>query len=84
MSSPTERFPSIVDEDGAVVLDVERGVVMTMNAAGGFIWRRLQERSTLDAIAHELAHETGTDIGVVDRDVHAFADRLRAAGLLDS
>lgn len=84
MSSSTERFPSIADEDGAVVLDVERGLIMTMNVVGAFIWRRLQERSTLDAIAHDLAHETGTDIGIVDRDVHVFADQLRVAGLFES
>jgi len=37
---------SVVDRNGAVVLDATRGLIMTMNATGGFVWQRLEERVT--------------------------------------
>lgn len=73
---------SVVDQNGAVVLNARRGVIMTMNATGGFVWKRLEERVTLSGIAHELAEDTGAEIGEVEADLREFAEVLRAAGLL--
>jgi len=73
---------SVVDRNGAVVLDAKRGVIMTMNAMGGFVWKRLEERVTLSGIARELAEDTGAELGEIEADLREFAAELRAAGLL--
>lgn len=82
MAISDSDISSVVDQNGAVVLDAKRGLIMTMNATGGFVWTRLERRMTLDRIARELAQESGAEIGVVEADLHAFAEELRTAGLL--
>lgn len=82
MIHPSTLKSTIADEDGAVVLDMERGVIMTMNATGGFVWKRLGEQVPRERIARELAAATGMNVEQVEQDVSAFAEDLRAAGLL--
>lgn len=82
MTVSSIQNPSVADEDGAVVLDLERGVITTMNATGGFVWRRLQEHVAWDMIVRDLATATGMNIERVERDVETFAEELRVAGLL--
>jgi Coenzyme PQQ synthesis protein D (PqqD) len=81
MVSARSHFPSVVDRDGAVVLDIEHDEIVTLNSTGGYVWERLQKQNSLEEIVRDLANETGADIAVVDADVHAFVEQLRAKGL---
>jgi hypothetical protein len=82
MNSIAPHVWSIVEHDGAVILDMERDEILTLNATGGQMWDKLRQGKLIDEIARELAAETGADAATVDRDVRAFLDELKARHLL--
>jgi hypothetical protein len=72
---------SIVDHDGAVILDINRDQFFSMNTVGSYIWERLLNGEGLDQIARELAQETGTEISIVMADINDFAADLKSKQL---
>jgi hypothetical protein len=82
MPAPAEHLRSIIDHDGAVILDFEHDAMLTLNSTGGYVWEKLRQGKLIDEIVCELANETGTDPATVDRDVHAFLDELKSKHLL--
>ncbi len=75
---------TVVNQDGAAILDVSRNQIITLNSTGGYIWERLQQGRTVEDAIHDLSIESSTDLAVVERGVHAFLDQLRAGRLLPS
>lgn len=73
---------SIVHQDGAVILDIPRDQMVTLNPTGGYIWDKLQQGKTVDEVIHDLAADSNTDLSVVERDVHAFLEQLTSKHLL--
>ena len=73
---------SIVDHDGAVILDIPRNAMTTLNSAGAYIWERLQRGLQINAIVAELAHDTGADEVIVAKDVDEFMEELKAKHLV--
>ncbi|MGA8743092.1 MAG: PqqD family protein, partial [Terracidiphilus sp.] len=73
---------SIVDHDGAVILDIKRDAMLTLNFTGGYVWEKLKQGKLIEEIVSELASETGADPVVVDCDVRAFLDQLKSKRLL--
>jgi hypothetical protein len=82
MNTTAPHLRSIVDQDGAVILDVERDNMLTLNSTGAYIWQRLQEGKLIEEIIQELAHDSGAEPSVVDRDVHIFLEQLKSKHLL--
>jgi hypothetical protein len=78
--SPSLRF--VTNEDGAAILDIEHDTITTLNPTGAFVWQQLKNGDSLDTIIVDLAHETGAEILVVDRDVRVFADQLKQTHVL--
>ena len=72
---------SIVDHDGAVILDIKRDQFFSMNPVGSYIWERLLKGEDLEQIAKALAAETGTEISVVVADVNDFVADLKSKQL---
>jgi hypothetical protein len=68
---------TITDQDGAVVLDINRDQFFSMNAVGTFIWTRLLDNEDIERIAEALASETGMDLSVVSADVNDFIADLK-------
>lgn len=64
-----------------LLLYPERGLLL--NEVGTFVVARLDGSRDLEAIADELARETGADVATVRADVSAFVASLRERGLLD-
>jgi hypothetical protein len=83
MSRVPSHIRSIVNGDGAVLLDIPRDRMVTLNSTGAFIWERLQQGRTVDEVIHDLSAESKTDPSVVERDVHAFLEQLMSKHLLD-
>jgi hypothetical protein len=81
MPAPAKHLRSIIDHDGAVILDIEHDAMLTLNSTGGFVWERLKQGKLIDEIISDLAAETGADPSTVDRDVHAFIDGLKSKHL---
>jgi hypothetical protein len=73
---------SVIDADGAVILDLKRGRYFSLNGTGVSVWRRLEGGATPEAIKAEFSAHYGSATNV-DRDVAAFVDSLRRAELVD-
>jgi hypothetical protein len=67
MLSTPSHIRSVVDQDGAVILDVKQDAMITLNATGGHIWDKLQAGKTPDEIVTALSQETGQDPTIVER-----------------
>jgi hypothetical protein len=75
---------SIVDHDGAVILDITSDQFFSMNPVGSYIWERLLDGVCLDQIAIALAQDTGADLEVVVADINEFMVALKDKQLLFS
>lgn len=82
MIAVTPNLRSIVDHDGAVILDISNNAMTTLDCVGAYVWQRLERGLKVEQIASELASDTGADSNTVQRDVAAFMEQLKAAGLL--
>jgi Coenzyme PQQ synthesis protein D (PqqD) len=76
------HLQSVVDQDGAVILDIERGRISTLNPTGAFVWQGLQRGESLESIIANLARETGEPSLMVERDVREFLEDLKQKRLL--
>jgi hypothetical protein len=75
---------SIVNEDGAVILDIPADKMIRLNATGAYVWKKLQEGLTVEELVRALATETATNPAVVARDVHAFLETLESREFLQN
>ena len=76
------RLRSVIDQDGAGVLDLERGTIAALNSTGGQIWQALERGESADEIAVRISCETGHALSLVERDVRQFIEDLREHHLL--
>jgi Coenzyme PQQ synthesis protein D (PqqD) len=74
---------SVVDRDGAVILDIKGDQFFSMNPVGSYIWQRLLKGQGIDQIARELAEETRTEISLVIADINDFIADLKNKQLFD-
>ena len=81
MLSTPAHLRSIVDHDGAVILNIPRNAMTTLDAVGAFVWERLQRGLEVGAIVRELARDTGADTSVVAKDVEQFMEQLKSRHL---
>jgi hypothetical protein len=82
MVSPPLNLRSIVNEDGAVILDIGHDSISTLNPTGAYVWQELQRGELLETIIANLARDTGEDSLLVERDVREFVEDLKHKRLL--
>jgi hydrogenase maturation factor len=82
VTTENTRLRAVVDRDGAAILDIERGLVSTLNRAGAYVWQRLHAGTAVETIIEELAHETGEEIHLIEHDVREFVEVLKEKQLL--
>lgn len=82
MVKENSHLRTIVNQDGAAVLDTKLGSISTLNATGAYVWQGLERGESIETIAADLSRETGERLEVVERDVREFAESLRAQHLL--
>lgn len=80
VETPT-HLRSIVDHDGAIILDISRDQFFSMNPVGAYIWGRLVNGEDPDHIAKVLAEETGADVSVIMADLDEFVADLKSKQL---
>jgi len=73
---------TIVNQDGAAVLDTKLGSISTLNATGAYVWQRLERGESVETIVADLSRETGEQPEIVEPDVRAFVESLRSQQLL--
>jgi hypothetical protein len=83
MADAPAHLRSIVDHDGAIILDIRRDRFFYLNPVGSYIWERLQSGEGPEQITKALAEETGTDVSVVAADVNDFLADLKKKHLLN-
>ena len=82
MIAVTPNLRSIVDHDGAVILDISRNSMTTLDTIGAYVWDRLGRGLSVAAIVAELARDTGADQEMVAKDVDEFMDQLKSRHLV--
>jgi len=82
MITTLPHLRSIVDHDGAVILDFKRDQFFSLNPVGAYIWTRLLDGEGVDQIAKSLAEDTETEIAVVLADVSDFMEELKSKSLI--
>jgi len=75
---------SVMDPDGAVLLDLKRGKYFSLNGVAAEIWTALEAGRTRSEIAVELAAAYGVPEARVSGDVDAFMARLEQERLVDA
>ena len=80
------RFPQHVRSthtaDGAVILDVGRGRIFSLNQTGSRIFQLLESGCEEDAIVRHIVHEFGAVEETAENDVREFFGLLRRNQLL--
>jgi hypothetical protein len=71
-----------VNDDGAVILDIERDSISTLNPTGAYVRQGLQRGESLESISANLARDTGEEFQLVERDVREFVEDLKQKRLL--
>jgi hypothetical protein len=84
MANSTAHLKIVANSDGAVILDVARNEITTMNPSGALVWELLRQGFSVAAIAHQLAEKTNTEISVVEQDIRDFLEDLGRRALLPS
>ena len=83
MLNERNPFRTVINEDGAAVLNMPSGTITTLNPTGAYIWQALQRGETAETIAVNLARETCEPVEVVERGVAVFLAELKEHDLLD-
>jgi Coenzyme PQQ synthesis protein D (PqqD) len=77
-----DHFRTIVNQDGAVILDTKAGRISTLNSSGAYVWQAMGRGEEFEIIAKGLAEQAGEPIEAVKEDVLRFLDALKKQGLL--
>ncbi len=73
---------SVVNQDGAAILDVRQGTLTTLNTTGAYVWEALEQGKSFDFIVANLAQQTGQDVATIEQDVREFMEILKTRQLL--
>jgi hypothetical protein len=76
---PRVAWQVVADE--AVIVDLDRGRVLGLNATGSFLWPRLAEKSE-EELVHDLRDYFAVDEERARADVASFLAVLRERGFL--
>jgi hypothetical protein len=82
MARVPSHIRSILNGDGAVLLDIPRDQMVTLNSTGAHIWEGLLQGKTVDEMIRALSTASDADPVVVERDVHEFLEQLISKRLL--
>jgi hypothetical protein len=82
MYQPASHLRAIVDQDGAVILDIRGNAMVPLNSMGGYIWNKLQEGSSVNEIVRELVRDADVDAATIESDVHSFLEQLSTMHLV--
>lgn len=78
----SKSISAMLDEDGGVLLDAERGICFSLNPVGAVIWKALQNGSGREQIISMLCDKFGeADGGQIAEDVDNFLEELKSKGL---
>ena len=74
---------SVLDPDGAVLLDLRQGKYYSLNGVGAEIWSQIEAGSSVSEIETHLNVSFGAPVETVRGDVAAFLQDLQGKQLID-
>lgn len=80
----SQHVRTTITQDGAVLMNIKGGSMLTLNPTGSIIWQRLSEGHTPTQIASQLASEFGISQEQASADVNEFLEQLDAHQLIES
>ena len=72
----------MIDPDGAVLLDLERGKYFSLNDVGAEIWQKVEEGADHSEILRHLQSSFQAPPEVLQRDLESFVQMLDEKGLI--
>lgn len=78
----SEHVRTTITQDGAVLMNVKGGHMITLNPTGAIIWQQLSEGRLPEQIADHLSAEFGIPQEQALADVHEFLEQLEAQHLI--
>jgi len=79
----SENIRTSFNQDGAVLMDIQGGSMLTLNPIGSIIWQQLSDGRSPEQIAEHLALEFGISREQTLADVNEFVEQLQAQHLID-
>jgi hypothetical protein len=79
---PSSR--ALVNQDGAIIIDSEQGLMFSLNTTGGLIWQCLGRQSTVREVAEKVAAQFGIPYAAAEQDVFTFLARLKEQKLIEA
>lgn len=73
---------SVMDPDGAVLLDLRQGRYYSLNGVGAEIWSQIESGRSVPEIESHLVSALGAPRDAAAADVAAFVDDLRRKSLV--
>ncbi len=67
--SPSPDVRATHSADGAVLIDVRQGVIYSLNVTGSTVWSRLEQGTSPEEIAEELAGTYHVPLAQVQADI---------------
>lgn len=86
MSTPIQvqrHVRSVIDPDGAVILDLRRGKYYSLNGVGAEIWLQIEAGRSAAEIEGHLVRQLGAPAADARRDTADFLADLRQKELID-
>jgi Coenzyme PQQ synthesis protein D (PqqD) len=80
----SEHVRTTMTQDGAVLMNIKGGSMLTLNPTGSIIWQRLSDGQTPAQIAAQLASKFGISQEQASADVNEFLEQLEAHQLIES
>jgi hypothetical protein len=78
-----EHVRSVIDQDGAVLLDLKHGKYFGLSPVGAEIWLKLETGLTLPEIEAHLCRTYDAPAETLRRDLTVFVEHLRQAQLIE-
>lgn len=80
----SEHIRTTITQDGAVLMNIKGGSMLTLNPTGSIIWQQLRDGRSPEQIADRLASEFGIPREQACADVNEFLEQLEAQHLIES
>ncbi len=78
-----DHVRSTITQDGAVLMDIRGGQMLTLNLTGSMIWQHLADGQSPEQIAETLSPRFGISREQALEDIHEFLGQLEAQRLID-
>ncbi len=79
----SEHVRTTITQDGAVLMNIRGGHMITLNPTGSIIWQQLADGRSPEQIADSLSSEFGIPREQALADVNEFLEQLEAQHLIE-